>query len=224
MTNKLLINKLQTMLELQDKMNTIVNPDWKTANNDWTRAAWIECAELCNHIGWKWWKDQPTNLVQAHIELADIWHFLLSQAIVDGIDAAYLSLFFDEESIEEIGITEEDLLHPLKLIEDLVRCLLQANYGMDFYTQFYVVCVSVNLDFDELYRLYVGKNVLNIFRQDNGYKAGEYLKEWKSTPTDSPKEDNVYLEMFMEDALNDNPEDIYKYIYDKLEAQYALNF
>ena len=39
----------------------------------------------------------------------------------------------------------------------------------------------------ELFRQYVGKNVLNFFRQDNGYKEGTYRKFW------SGREDNEVL-------------------------------
>jgi hypothetical protein len=41
--------------------------------------------------------------------------------------------------------------------------------------------------FDELYEIYVGKNVLNMFRQDHGYKEGTYLKIWQG------REDNEHL-------------------------------
>ena len=44
-----------------------------------------------------------------------------------------------------------------------------------------------DLEFDELYRTYVGKNVLNFFRQDHGYKEGHYQKIWNG------KEDNEHL-------------------------------
>jgi hypothetical protein len=38
-----------------------------------------------------------------------------------------------------------------------------------------------------LYRHYVGKNVLNFFRQDHGYKDGTYQKQWHG------REDNEHL-------------------------------
>jgi hypothetical protein len=44
-----------------------------------------------------------------------------------------------------------------------------------------------NLSFDQLYRMYVGKNVLNFFRQDHGYKDGSYIKVWDG------REDNEHL-------------------------------
>ena len=41
--------------------------------------------------------------------------------------------------------------------------------------------------FDDLYRTYVGKNVLNFFRQDHGYRDGSYVKTWDG------REDNEHL-------------------------------
>ena len=43
------------------------------------------------------------------------------------------------------------------------------------------------MPFDDLYRIYVGKNVLNFFRQDHGYKDGSYKKVWQG------REDNEHL-------------------------------
>ena len=40
---------------------------------------------------------------------------------------------------------------------------------------------------EQLYRMYVGKNVLNFFRQDHGYKEGSYIKIWDG------REDNEHL-------------------------------
>ena len=38
--------------------------------------------------------------------------------------------------------------------------------------------LMLSLDIVEIYKLYVAKNVLNSFRQHNGYKSGEYIKIW----------------------------------------------
>ena len=48
-----------------------------------------------------------------------------------------------------------------------------------------------------LYRMYVGKNMLNVFRQKNGYKTGTYVKIWAG------REDNQHLE----ELLNELPSD-----------------
>ena len=41
------------MLNLQDKLNSVVNVDWRTANNDWPLAILMECTEAIDHYGWK---------------------------------------------------------------------------------------------------------------------------------------------------------------------------
>ena len=51
--------------------------------------------------------------------------------------------------------------------------------------EFFDLVVMSGLDLETLYRLYVGKNILNQFRQDNGYKDGSYIKVWAT------EEDNV---------------------------------
>jgi hypothetical protein len=45
----------------------------------------------------------------------------------------------------------------------------------------------MDMTWDQVYVQYVSKNVLNIFRQEHGYKDGSYVKEWFG------QEDNVHL-------------------------------
>ena len=52
---------MKEMLELQDSINSLINKEWRQAHNPWYRAIWTECAELMDHIGWKWWKKQEMN-------------------------------------------------------------------------------------------------------------------------------------------------------------------
>jgi len=65
---------------------------------------------------------------------------------------------------------------------------------------------AVELTPEALYCAYVGKNVLNFFRQDNGYQEGTYRKEWRG------REDNEHLHELL--TLLDNtsstfPDDLY---------------
>ena len=52
---------------------------------------------------------------------------------------------------------------------------------------FWSLLTAVELDLDQLFKQYVGKNVLNMFRQDHGYKEGTYIKIWHG------REDNEHL-------------------------------
>ena len=50
------------MLTMQDGMNTRVHEQWIDQNFEWYRAAWIECGELIEHYGYKWWKKQDADI------------------------------------------------------------------------------------------------------------------------------------------------------------------
>ncbi|MFV9616032.1 MAG: dUTP diphosphatase, partial [Gammaproteobacteria bacterium] len=72
----------------------------------------------------------------------------------------------------------------------------------------------LDMTFDELYEIYVGKNVLNMFRQDNGYKEGSYNKVWNG------REDNEYLAEIMK-ALDADSLSFQDDVYAALSRNYA---
>ena len=76
--------QIKIMLDLQNSMNTKVNANWQAQGYEWYRAIWVECAELLDHYGWKWWKKQSPDTEQVALELIDIWHFGLSILLQSG--------------------------------------------------------------------------------------------------------------------------------------------
>ena len=173
-------NKLLVMLELQDAMNARVNSGWRMANSEWYRAIWTECAEMLDHYGWKWWKHQQPDLDQVRLELVDILHFAMSDYLLqDNDNEAVASRILAElacpGSINDIRLA----------IESMAQSTI-ANQSMHF-SEFANIMQLIEMDFDQLYRMYVGKNVLNFFRQDHGYKDGSYIKVWQG------REDNEHL-------------------------------
>ena len=76
-----------TMAEMQEHHNRNVHPRWREQNYAYYRAVWVECAELLDHFGWKWWKLQRPELDQVKLEVVDIWHFGLSDLMrADALD------------------------------------------------------------------------------------------------------------------------------------------
>ena len=75
------------------------------------------------------------------------------------------------------------------------------------------IVVQCEMDSNELYRQYVGKNVLNFFRQDNGYKDGSYIKVWGG------QEDNEHLVEVL-NTLDINDPSYADGIYNGLSARY----
>ena len=62
-----------------------------------------------------------------------------------------------------------------------------------------------------LQKLYISKNCLNQFRQDNGYKEGHYIKVWNGN------EDNVVMVDLLEKMDDVSFDDLYS----KLKEEYS---
>ncbi len=170
---------LATMARMQDDHNRQVHPQWRHQGYPYYRAIWVECAELLDHFGWKWWKHQVPDLDQVKLELVDIWHFGLSELIrAEQLDDALVDLFTNTSAVNEPEIFR-------LAVERLAQSTLQQRGFV--LADFISAMDALPMDFDELYRLYVGKNVLNHFRQDHGYKQGTYHKVWHG------REDNEHL-------------------------------
>jgi dimeric dUTPase (all-alpha-NTP-PPase superfamily) len=170
-----------TMLDLQNRMNSKVNSDWMSQGNAWYRAAWIECGELMDHYGYKWWKKQQPDLGQVQLEVVDIWHFGMSSLFREGVAIEALA----DEILAELENHQATGLGVLEATEALAEyCLRTRGFSVPL---FWDLLMAAELSFDDLYKQYVGKNVLNFFRQDHGYKDGSYIKVWQG------EEDNVHL-------------------------------
>jgi dimeric dUTPase (all-alpha-NTP-PPase superfamily) len=196
-----------TMLTMQDKMNQKVHPQWVDQNFEWYRAIWLECGELIEHYGYKWWKKQTPDMDQVKLEVIDIWHFGLS------------ILFQQGQSIEQIADHIEQALSDyqfndigtLEATEALAADTLN-NKGFSV-PLFWDLLQSVSMNSDDLYRQYVGKNVLNFFRQDHGYKDGTYIKLWQG------REDNEHLVEILAD-LNSDSSSFGDQVYQSLQQRY----
>ncbi|MDO7654051.1 MAG: dUTP diphosphatase, partial [Porticoccus sp.] len=155
--------QILTMLELQNAMNSKVNDNWVEQDFAWYRAIWVECAELLDHYGWKWWKKQTPDADQVKLELVDIWHFGLSILLLESANEADIATAVEQQlaKANPSGDFRADL-------EGFTLATLQSK-GFDV-ASFGTLMAGIDLSFDELYTRYVGKNVLNFFRQDNGYQ------------------------------------------------------
>jgi len=196
--------KIITMLELQDAMNTKVNSNWRSAGNEWYRAIWMEASEMLEHHGWKWWKKQEPDDMQVKLEVIDIVHFALSIRLVQGDDVSAAADAIAEE-FESPKMTD-DIRTTIELLAKETLIDQGAHFSI-------IAGVMKHLDmaFDELYVIYVGKNVLNMFRQDNGYKEGTYQKTWND------REDNEHLADIMNTLDSDAvsfKDDVYKSLAD----------
>lgn len=202
-----LATKAAAMLRMQDEMNARVDADWLARDREWYRAVWIECAELMDHYGgWKWWKVAHRDIEQVMLEIVDIWHFGLSMRIDSACD-------FDSAGRQIAA----EWLQP-RVSEGFLRDVERLAAGAVAERRFEVSLVplllaDIGCGFDDLYRAYLGKNVLNFFRQDHGYREGHYLKQWHG------REDNEHLAEVLAE-LDPNVPDYRAALYQALRERY----
>lgn len=199
--------QLRVMLELQNGMNTKVHPQWREQQFEFYRAIWIECAELMDHYGWKWWKKQSPDTEQVALELIDIWHFGLSILLQSGRSEEELI----EQIVAELLIETDQPDFRLDLEAFAAATLNDRQFHIH---EFGRLMAGVGMTLDDLYRGYVGKNVLNFFRQDHGYKDGSYRKNWHDGREDNEHLVEVVLEL---DAARASFKDD---LYEALRARY----
>ncbi len=219
------MSKMETMLALQQKLNDSTNgKGWENGVTkqgkiiDWKRCIYIESAELVDSYPWKHWKsiDAKVDRGNIEVELVDIWHFVMSEVLRvnrlnDNLPIAELAVRLND-AIGEIDAQkiEDDYYKEIEAIEEFIHKLLCRFELVDFTKSFFELCAKLGLSFERLYQLYVGKNVLNIFRQDHGYKEGTYIKEWNG------KEDNVV----MQEILASNSDISADELYEELKKRY----
>tara|TARA_R110002153_G_scaffold49436_1_gene139390 strand:- start:20 stop:685 length:666 start_codon:yes stop_codon:yes gene_type:complete len=183
MTGAITEAQVKEMFEMQDTMNRKVSPDWKEKGWDWGLAAQMELMEGVEHYGYKWWKKQTPDLPQVQLEVVDAFHFWLSATMADGTPM-YGHITDQLNRLLGSGLSEWS-----QSTKKHVFFRVAQNYE-HFITrdlQWADLLMSADLTPPQLYEMYVQKNVLNHFRQDHGYKTGEYVKMWEG------EEDNVWL-------------------------------
>jgi dimeric dUTPase (all-alpha-NTP-PPase superfamily) len=166
--------------DMQIKNNNKTYPSWRDDNLDWETAIIVEAVEAIDSLNWKWWKKQETDILNLKIEMVDILHFLLSSLIAYkqdiGVLDRTLNSYFEFEV--DVGINMEATLKNL-LLEIASEALnLRSTVGSfeDLSIAFSSAAGAIFNSKQELYQMYVAKNWLNTFRQENGYKDGTYKK------------------------------------------------
>ena len=223
------MNRILQMLELQQRLNDETNglnwEDGVTKNGkkiDWRRCIYIEAAELIDSYPWKHWKniDAKADYENIKIEIVDIWHFVMSEALrlyrvknLGSIEDIAKTIYSMEE-FENFAQTQKgkqlDSYEEIALVEDMIKVLFCNNDINTLVITFLTMSSKLNLKLPELYSLYIGKNILNKFRQEYGYKDGSYIKIWNG------KEDNVVMQEIIANSSDITPNELYR----KLEEAY----
>ncbi len=217
--------KLEEMFLLQKELNDSTNgKNWELGANkfgkeiNWLRCIHMEAAELIDSTPWKHWKNinADADMGNIHVELVDIWHFLMSYILQETNVPKAVSLVNAHciyEANKETII--KDMINETEKLSYIALAIQTGNMpsfsGIErFIEQFFRCCKVTGLSFNWMQKLYIGKNCLNQFRQDHGYKEGSYIKIWNG------REDNVVMVEILE-SMNDISFDI---LYSQLKESY----
>ncbi len=218
------MNRVESMLRLQQELNDDTNgKGWEkgiTKNGkviDWRRCIYLEAAELIESYPWKHWKNiaAEADYENIRIETVDIWHFIMSEALrLEKLerDGNIADLVQTIESLEayirfrdgDRADTGGDIYAEMALVERLIEGIFCDERIERLMSDFFDMASVSGLNLESLYTLYIGKNVLNRFRQNHGYKEGEYLKIWNG------REDNVLMQEILASNSGISPEALYE--------------
>ena len=210
------LNRIIEMLTIQDELNRHHDVEWRYRLSDTQlrSAILVETAELLEHLGYKWWKQNPVNLAQAQLEVVDIWHFLLSLILQS--ELSHYTIFSDLNAMTTNCLTpfnpELAISSALNFNNSSTDSLGMSSPLSETLERFSSLARNLSMNLDCLYKLYLGKSVLNIFRWNHGYKENLYTKNWDG------KEDNEHLMEIMNSLETDELSS--KVILQKLEEIY----
>lgn len=197
---------LKALAELQDGLNSMIDPNWRTVRSldNWALAITMESAELLDSYPWKWWKNihATPDFDNIKIELVDILHFSLAgtmqtsateqnklpAALGKQLEDAFTPFVSTSEGT--VAAVNNMVYLPLSRTDNAIasfRNVIQLSnaYRFDVITEA-IICAAEDLDFN-LVAYYVAKHTLNYIRQLGGYRSGTYVK------VNDGVEDNVLL-------------------------------
>ena len=174
-----MLTKLQliALLQMQDELNSKINPHWLMAGYDFRLAAEVELSEALDWCGWEWWKKVVPSVQDIKMEYIDALHFLLSSMLVTHvgkIDNVAASVNCN------IMPSKEQVNNEVRVwrIKNVKRYLLTDMRSEEVLENLLQLCYSEGMSNTDIVNMYVAKNILNQFRKKNGYKEGTYIKMW----------------------------------------------
>jgi dimeric dUTPase (all-alpha-NTP-PPase superfamily) len=217
------MNRILQMLELQQSLNDATNGlNWEegiTKNGkkiDWRRCIYLESAELVDSYPWKHWKNinASPDYANIKIEIVDIWHFVMSEVLrvykIDNLGSReeIATVVSNMNGFEEFKQSQKseilNIYNEIALVEEMIKTLFCNRDINALIVSFLTMSSKLNLKLPELYKLYIGKNILNKFRQNNGYKEGIYIKIWNG------KEDNLVMQNILKEKDDIAPDELYE--------------
>jgi len=202
---------IDEIIELQKTLNIKVDPNWMQSKLNWKLASLLETAEAIDSLDWKWWKKTKNDWLNLEIEMIDIFFFNLAKMIETGQEQQFKIILIqqmvidkqEEKTIKKIN--RDDVLAKqviTKLSEKLVNSIMYEQSVITLVLWF-DIWKSLGNNVETMLKLYKLKYTLNIFRQNNGYKEGTYIKMWDGLE-DNKRALEIALNINYDENYNDN--------------------
>ncbi len=204
------------IIGLQRKLNNEIDPNWQANKLDWKTAMVIESTELVDSINWKWWKNMSTDWANIEIEMIVLLHSIFAKSIELNIHSNLFGLVVVSETQKQIRTKNEELANEIKnkIINEFIGFVSRDDMvnSLRIWLEIWFTLGYSSIDIFKIYKM---KYVLNNFRQDHGYKTGEYVKLWNG------KEDNVIAQQLITTIPYDD--EFMNNLYIELDKEYLKN-
>lgn len=237
-----LLNKQHELNVSTSGENYLTGVTNKGKTIDWNLCIIMELCELIDSYPWKHWKsisDTP-DFDNIKIELVDVLHFILSldleevynktQSVLDHSLVVHSIEFLQNPVIKKSCrydidkiLSDNPFIAPVDHLLDIVKHWVKSETMTAMAHYRYLSGIMQYLEEhelfteEEMFKLYFGKNALNYFRQQHGYKEGTYIKNWG----EEYSEDNEYMLHIINDIILDDSFSTTLLI--KLEEYYKTN-
>lgn len=190
------------LVDMQIAFNQVIDPDYPEdpkVKRDDVKAILVELGEYFEHTAYKWWKKQSADWAQANMELIDILHFAISDAVEH---ACQQGLGQEAATARVAELLGQSFIAPQSVNDgkELVVAMAQDGAatrslvcGEQFFAKLAAMLMTAYGDADTAYLTYIGKNALNNLRQQRGYKQGTYIKMW-----DGEEDNEVMMRLLSE--------------------------
>ena len=219
----LILNIIQKQIDLN--IITLKDPEWLGKKKvQWIDAIICKAAEGISSSDYKWWENSEVDLLNIETETINLIHFIISilleekevnnSTLTKLIYIGY-TLFKKGEVYSSVEQFNNDIpmekrkaviinrfknIIKLSFLEDInkIPLLFKLLFELLYMSLIFKDC-KTDLDyFNLVFNKYMTKNILNKFRQDNGYKDNFYIKDWDG------REDNIVVFEFVNNLENKN--------------------
>lgn len=164
----------------------------------WKKTGAGPVGDYDSYTEWLKATDNEFDLPNVKVEVIDLMHFFLSSIIQESGErlpqvAQAMANILDKSDYHVLeykttGAHKDDIQESAKNFSYCFSAFTRGEHGsMDVFTAMIELIYACGMEFEEVYKLYTGKAVLNAIRTNNGYKEGTYIKVWNGV------EDNVIM-------------------------------